>query len=180
MDQTVIAETRRWIDTFVIDLQLCPFARREFEMERVRIAVTRETAPAAVLERLAAELQAMVDDERIGTSLLVLPDALAAFPDYNDFLDDCEALLGAMDLEGVIQIASFHPHYRFAGTSAEAAENYSNRSPYPMLHLLREAEVEAAVAAYPGIDDIPRRNIVRLKALGSACLHARWRACRET
>lgn len=124
----------------------------------------------ALLADLQAELQRLREEPQIETTLLVHPDLLRSFPAYNDFLDVADALLEALDMVGEFQIASFHPAYQFAGTQPEDAENYSNRSPYPMLHILREASLEAAIAAYRDVDAVPERNIERLRALGTTAL----------
>jgi hypothetical protein len=141
-EAAVIADTRRWIETLVIGLNLCPFARRVFAGGLIRYAVT----PAADPEALRA--------------------ALADFLDYNDFLSDADRLVDDLGLRGVIQIASFHPRYQFAGTRPDDVENYTNRSPYPMLHLLREDSVSAANENEEAVAGIPERNIATLRALG--------------
>ncbi|GGY59714.1 DUF1415 domain-containing protein [Marinobacter zhanjiangensis] len=165
--QAVVQATRRWVEDVVVDLNLCPFARRELINNRVRFAVTDVQTPDALLGDLQRELLKLVDDNSIETTLLIHPGVLQDFHDYNDFLAMADGLVEILELEGVIQIASFHPHYQFAGTAADAAENYTNRSPWPMLHLLREASLEKAIAAYPDTDAIPRRNIERVEALGA-------------
>ncbi len=175
--QAVIQATRQWVETVVVDLNLCPFARRELVNNRVRFAVTEARIPDALLGDLQQELMKLVDDDSIETTLLIHPGVLQDFHDYNDFLAVADGLIEILELEGVIQIASFHPHYQFAGTTADAAENYTNRSPWPMLHLLREASLERAIAAYPDTDAIPQRNIERVEALGEAAMKTRLAAC---
>lgn len=175
----VIERTRRWIDRFVVDLDLCPFARRELDAGHVRFAVTRARTPEHLLTDLLKELRLLQVDETIATVFLIHPGALRDFLAYNDFLDDVDRLLQAEDLEGVFQVASFHPDYQFAGTAAEDAENFSNRSPWPMLHLLREDSVAAAVARHPDAEGIPARNISMLKRIGTEALRARLRGCLE-
>jgi hypothetical protein len=164
----VIERTRRWIDTFVIGLNLCPFAEQVFAAERIRYAVTDAPDEARLAERLSAELDLLASRPagEVETTLLIHPLALADFLAYNDFLNVADELLQRLGLGGVIQIASFHPRYRFAGTDADAVENFTNRSPYPMLHLLREASITEAAAAGPPLDDIPRRNVAALRRLG--------------
>src|SRR5947209_5273577 len=146
--EAVIAATRRWIADVVIGLDLCPFARRVFDAGRIRYAVTAATDAEAVLAALADELAALTaaPQATVETTLLVHPAALTDFPAYLDFLPDADRLVARLGLRGVVQIAGFHPAYRFAGTADGAAENYTNRSPYPMLHLLREASVAEAAA----------------------------------
>jgi hypothetical protein len=177
LEPDIIEATRRWIDSFVVGLNLCPFARRELERNRVRFAVSRATDPAALAAALQRELERLVCDDSIETTVLIHPAVLTDFVDYNQFLDVCEAMLQRLDLEGELQIASFHPHYQFADTDPDDPENYSNRSPYPMLHLLREASVDRAVATHPDVEGIPQRNIETLQALGRKRLHARREAC---
>ena len=169
-DQAVIDETRRWVSDVVIGLNLCPFARRPFAADLIRYAVTPAATDEALLGVLSTELTALVAAPRstIETTLLIHPQALADFLDYNDFLATADALLRELGLEGVIQIASFHPQYRFAGTKPDAVENYTNRSPHPILHLLREESVSEVNRDPEALADIPARNIETLKALGRA------------
>lgn len=127
--QAVIQATRNWVETVVVDLNLCPFARRELVNNRVRFAVTEAQTADALLSELQREMMKLVDDVSIETTLLIHPGVLQDFHDYNEFLAMADGLVDILELEGVIQIASFHPHYQFAGTTADAAENYTNRSP---------------------------------------------------
>jgi hypothetical protein len=166
--QAVIDHTRRWIDAFVLGLNLCPFARRVFQEDRIRYALSNARDEMALAADLRRELTALAEPpiERVETTLLIHPNVLPDFLAYNDFLDTADRLLRALALEGVIQIASFHPAYQFAGTDPDAVENYTNRSPYPMLHLLREASFAAAEP--DELLAIPRRNIETMKGLGTA------------
>ncbi|MFC4260880.1 DUF1415 domain-containing protein [Marinobacter lacisalsi] len=175
--QALIQATRQWVERVVVDLNLCPFARRELVNNRVRFAATDAQTPDGLLDDLQRELMKLVDDDSIETTLLIHPGVLQDFHDYNDFLAVADGLLDILELEGVIQIASFHPDYQFAGTAADAAENYTNRSPYPMLHLLREASLERAIDAYPDTDAIPQRNIERVEALGPDVMKALLASC---
>ena len=171
MDQpTVIAATRRWIADVVIGLNLCPFARRVFEGGAIRYVVTAAANEEALLEHLARELKALaaVPLSAVETTLLIHPRALPDFLDYNDFLDEGDRLLADLGLVGTIQIASFHPAYQFAGTARDAVENFTNRSPYPMLHLLREESVSRVAGDVDELAEIPRRNIATLRGLGKA------------
>ena len=167
-DETVVAATRRWLETAVIGLNLCPFARAVHIRNQIRYTVSAATTSEALLADLIAELRTLVaaPPEEIETTLLIHPDVLADFLDYNDFLGVAEAAVAGLGLEGVIQIASFHPRYQFAGTAEDDIENHTNRSPYPLLHLLREASVERAVAAFPDAAEIYGRNIATMRALG--------------
>jgi uncharacterized protein len=164
----VLAATRHWLAAAVIGLDLCPFARVPFTRDRIRYAISGARKPEALLAELIAELRTLVaaPPEEIETTLLIHPHALTDFLDYNDFLGVAEAAVADLGLEGVIQIASFHPRYQFAGTGADDIENYTNRPPYPMLHLLREASVERAVAAFPEAAEIYERNIATMRRLG--------------
>ena len=168
----VVDETRRWIADVVIGLNLCPFARRVFDGDKIRYVVSEADDVSKLALDLAAELTALSQApiEETETTLLIHPHALHDFHDYNDFLDDADSLLLELDLEGVIQIASFHPRYQFAGTEADAIENFTNRSPYPMLHLLREESVSAVAVNEDELLAIPERNIATLRALGMAKL----------
>jgi hypothetical protein len=166
--ESVAAATRRWLETAVIGLNLCPFARAVHVRNQIRYTVSAATTPEALLADLIAELQTLVATapEEIETTLLIHPDVLADFLDYNDFLGVADATVADLGLEGTIQIASFHPRYQFAGTAEDDVENYTNRSPYPLLHLLREASVERAVAAFPDAAEIYEKNIETMRALG--------------
>ena len=175
--QAITAAVRRWVETVVVDLNLCPFAGRELRRDRVRFTVTPATTEAELLTSLQTELERLDTHPEIETTLLVHPRVLLHFSDYNQFLDTADDLLEAMGVEGVYQIASFHPDYRFADTEADDAENYTNRSPYPLLHLLREQTLERSIASYPDADQIPLRNIALTKRLGAARLKALLQAC---
>jgi len=163
-----IAATRRWLERAVIGLNLCPFAKAVHAKGQVRFVLSEATTPEALLEDLAHELLVLRDTpaEQIDTTLLVHPHVLQEFLDYNDFLDTADALVESMGLEGDLQVASFHPDYRFAGTSDADIGTYTNRAPYPTLHLLREDSVSRAVAAFPDPDAIVERNIATLEKLG--------------
>lgn len=183
MDQAaVVAATRRWISSVVIGLDLCPFAGRVFAADKVRYVVSAATDEGGLLKDLAGEVLALASSPAavVETTLLIHPHVLGAFLDYNEFLDAAERLLEDLGQRGVIQLASFHPDYRFAGASAGAVENYTNRSPYPMLHLLREESI-AAVADAPGeLRDIPRRNVATLRRLGLDKMRAKLQAIVES
>jgi hypothetical protein len=173
----IIAATRRWLERSVIGLNLCPFAESVYRGDRVRFRVSEQRSASALLEEFRSEIADLnaADPARCETTLLIHPWVLADFIEYNDFLEVCEAAILEQGLEGVLQVASFHPQYQFAGTKSEDIENYTNRSPYPMLHLLREASVERAVAAVPDPDEIYRRNIRTLRELGHAGWQRLWR-----
>lgn len=160
--------TRAWVEHAVIGLNLCPFAKAVQVKGLVRYVCSEARDAAALLEALQEELLRLRDTpmDAIETTLLVHPWVLNDFLDYNDFLDAAEALLSELGLEGTLQIASFHPDYRFAGTDADDIGNATNRSPHPTLHLLREASIDRAVEAYPEADTIVDANLRTLQALG--------------
>ena len=167
--ETVEAAIRRWLERAVIGLNLCPFAKAVYAKEQVRIVISDASTASALLEQLGEELVLLRDTPatQTDTTLLVHPQVLGDFLDYNDFLDAADGLVDALQLEGVLQVASFHPDYQFAGTAPDDAENLTNRAPYPCLHLLREDSVARAVAAYPEPDSIIERNIKTMQALGA-------------
>jgi hypothetical protein len=168
VDEDPIQATRRWLERAVIGLNLCPFAKAVHVKRQIRYVLSEATSPAALLEELADEMRLLQssDPEQVDTTLLVHPAVLGDFYDYNDFLGSAEMLVAELDLEGELQVASFHPDYRFAGTADDDLGNYTNRAPYPTLHLLREASIDRAVAAYPDPDVIVERNIATLEKLG--------------
>ncbi|MFS8138587.1 MAG: DUF1415 domain-containing protein, partial [Thermomonas sp.] len=164
----VEADVRRWLERAVIGLNLCPFAKAVYVKDQVRIVISDASTASALLEQLGEELVLLRDTpaDEIDTTLLVHPQVLGDFLDYNDFLDDADALVEALALDGVLQVASFHPDYQFAGTAPDDAENLTNRAPYPVLHLLREDSVARAVDAYPEPDAIIERNVATMQDLG--------------
>ncbi len=163
-----IAATRRWLERAVIGLNLCPFAKAVHVKQQVRFVLSDAELPEDLLEELAEELLRLRDTpaDEIDTTLLVHPRVLTDFLDYNDFLDRVDALIEALDLEGDLQVASFHPQYRFADSESEDPGNCTNRAPYPTLHLLRESSLDKAVAAYPDADIIVERNLDTMATLG--------------
>lgn len=175
-DATAIASTRRWLERAVIGLNLCPFARAPFVQQRIRFVVSPARDAHALLDDLRRELQALhATDPLISeTTLLIHPQVLGDFLDFNDFLDVADEALRELALEGELQVASFHPDYRFAETAADAVENCTNRSPYPTLHLLRESTVDSAVASDIDTEAIYQRNIATLQKLGEAGWRALW------
>lgn len=167
-DARVIADTRRWVQRAVIGLNLCPFAKAVEVKGQVRYAVTHASGAKAVLAALKQELLALVaaDPAVLDTTLLIIPDGFADFLAFNDLLGRADRLLQDLELDGVLQIASLHPHYQFANTEADDISNYTNRSPYPTLHLLREDSVDRAVAAFPHAEAIFKTNIQTMRGLG--------------
>jgi uncharacterized protein len=171
--EAVVAATRAWLEQAVIGLQLCPFAASPYLNDRVRYCVSAQRSSVGLLEELLHELQVLQGTDPLicETTLLIHPHVLTDFRHYNDFLDECDAAVAELGLDGELQVASFHPRYQFSSTRAEDIENYTNRSPYPLLHLLREASVARAVARFPAVDRIGERNIATLRRLG----HEGWR-----
>lgn len=168
-----VARTREWMQRAVIGLNLCPFAKAVAVRGQVRFVLSQAATPEALLEELGLELAHLrdADPAQTDTTLLIHPRVLGDFLDYNDFLDLADALVEDMELDGVLQVASFHPDYRFADAGADDIGNFTNRSPYPTLHLLREDSVSRAVEAYPDPDVIVERNLRTLEGLG----HEGWR-----
>ena len=173
-DDVVLDDTRRWLERAVIGLNLCPFAKGVHVKGQIHYAVSQAADAQALLKDLARELKSLVsiDPEIRDTALLIAPRCLKEFLDFNDFLGDADQLLAELGLEGVIQIASFHPEFQFAGTQSDDISNFTNRAPYPTLHLLREDSIERAVAVFPEADAIFGKNMESLEKLG----RAGWRA----
>lgn len=165
----VVQDTRNWLERAVIGLNLCPFAKAVHVKGQVHYAVSEASDARQLLADLSAELDALValDATERETTLLMVPNCLADFLDFNDFLARAEKLVRKRGLEGVVQLASFHPNYQFAGTDAGDIENFTNRSPYPTLHLLREVSIERAVDAFPEAEAIYEANIETLRGLGA-------------
>lgn len=165
---TIIAETRRWLEHAVIGLNLCPFAKGVHIKNQIRWRVSEATTPEALLADLVGELVWLrdADPELTDTTLLMHPGVLQDFLAFNDFLDVVDAAVEEMELDGVIQVASFHPDYQFADAEADDMGNFSNRSPFPTLHLIREASLDKAVAAFPQAEAIFEANIETLRKLG--------------
>ncbi len=170
----VITDTRDWVVKAVIGLNLCPFAKAVHVNERIRYVVSDATEPEALLKDLARELLALnrADPDEIDTTLLIHPQVLDDFLDFNDFLDAADALVDELQLDGILQIADFHPRYQFDGSAPDDIANYSNRSPYPTLHLLREESITRAVEAMPDTAAIFEGNLDTLDRLG----HEGWAA----
>lgn len=169
-DKIVVADTIAWLERAVIGLNLCPFAKSVHVKGQVHYAVSQATTPEALLLDLMNELKGLVasDAKARDTTLLIAPLCLQDFMDYNDFLDLADRALVDLELDGVLQIASLHPHYQFADTQPDDVTNYTNRSPYPTLHLLREDSIDRAVDAFPNPESIFETNMHTLKTLGVA------------
>jgi len=172
--EQIVADTQRWLERAVIGLNLCPFAKAVHVKQQVRYVVSAATDEETLLADLLHELRLLADSDadRIETTLLIHPCVLGDFLDYNEFLDVADAAVSELDLDGVLQVASFHPAYQFADSQPDDIENFSNRAPYPTLHLLREESVAKAVAAFPDAAHVYERNIDTLRKLR----HEGWRA----
>ncbi len=166
---TAIMDTQAWLERAVIGLNLCPFAKSVHVKGQVHYAVSHATDAAALLEDLIFELNQLValDNKERDTTLLIAPDGLQEFLDFNDFLAQADRALVRLKLDGVLQIASLHPRYQFAGTAEDDITNFTNRAPYPTLHLLREASIDRAVAAFPNPESIFEVNMHTMERLGA-------------
>jgi hypothetical protein len=163
-----IALTCRWLELAVIGLNLCPFAKAVYVKQQIRYAVTAATTAEELHAELRHELELLgqANPEEVDTTLLIHPQAMTDFIDFHFFLREADAMIKRLGHEGNLQIASFHPAYEFAGSAPDDIANYTNRSPHPMLHLLREASIDRAVAAFPDAGAIYERNIETLRRLG--------------
>ncbi len=179
-DAPFIESTRCWIEKVVIGENFCPFARRVMAQDAIRFTVCHEPHPVEVLQTLIAEIRQLDARPELETGLLILPQGFAGFDAYLDLVALADQLLIEQGYEGVYQLASFHPEYRFADSKAVDAADYTNRSPWPMLHLLREASLERALADYPDPEGIPQRNIQHARSRGVAALRTLRDACLGT
>lgn len=169
----IIGQTQIWLERAVIGLNLCPFAKSVFVRKQVRYALSAARTADELLDELANELNRLRDTPpaELDTTLLIHPLAMTDFLDYHFFLAEVDALNRKLDFDGVFQIASLHPQYEFAGSEPDDIANFTNRSPYPTLHLLRESSIDRAVAAFPDAASIFERNIETMEKLG----HAGWK-----
>ena len=164
--QLVIQQTESWIEDVVIGLNLCPFAASVFEAKRIAYQVVKGSDTALHLQQLADSFTELDTSENTETSLLIFPESYRDFDDYLDFLEISNRLLEELNYDGTYQLASFHPDYLFDGSTEDDASNFSNRSPYPMLHLLRESSIQRAVSSYDDIEQVPENNIRKLREIG--------------
>tara|TARA_R100001230_G_C5687300_1_gene197540 strand:+ start:6 stop:608 length:603 start_codon:yes stop_codon:yes gene_type:complete len=176
-DQQVVEQTLAWVRQFIVGHDICPFAKRELENDTIRVEVVRSKKLQVALEELAAELAWLDEHPDTETTLIVFPTLFKSFDHYLDYVDMADNLLVELGYEGVYQLATFHPDYCFDDADPDDAANYSNRSPHAMLHVLREASVEKAIAFYGDTAAIPERNIAYLSALGSVAAEAQRQAC---
>jgi hypothetical protein len=172
-----IDETKKWLESVVIAHNICPFAKRVFDDGGIYFAVENSTDVETCLENLLDECERLDENEALETTLLIYTKAFTDFDDYLDFVEIAERLLEVEDYEGIYQLASFHPNYCFEGSAENDAANYTNRSPYPMLHLLREHSLEKALGNYPNPEDIPENNIKLTRELGLQKMRETLAAC---
>jgi hypothetical protein len=172
----IVAATQVWLERAVIGLNLCPFAKSVHVKKQIRYAVTAAETADELLAELEHELQllAMTDPKLLDTTLLIHPQAMVDFLDFHFFLAEADAAIRKLGFDGVFQIASLHPHYEFAGSDPDDIDNFTNRSPYPTLHLLREASIDRAVASFPDAADIFEKNIDTMNRLGHEGWHQLW------
>ena len=176
---TMIAQTQKWVVDVIIGHTLCPFAKREFDAGRIHYAVIEERKVQSCLDQVLIHCEALDDDATKETSLLILPNGFSDFRKYLKLLAMATDLINGAGYDGVYQIASFHPKYRFQGSRRNDASNYTNRSPYPVLHILREASVTRAVKKYPNPEGIPARNIAMMEELGVEVMRDLLARCYE-
>jgi len=176
-DQKIITQTKSWIEKVVIGLNLCPFAGREFRRGAIHYKVVNSSDRKEILTQLAFEFQRLNENVDIETTLIILPGQFPDFYDYLDIIDLCEQLLDEEDYEGIYQIASFHPSYLFNGSTENDASNFTNRSPYPMIHILREASITQVYEKYIDPEKIPERNIAVTNEKGLEMMRELWRSC---
>jgi hypothetical protein len=176
-DRQLIVTTQTWLKTIIIAYSICPFAKHELERGNIRFSINHEMDIENCLLNLMLECDRLDTDSSIETTLLIYDNAFQVFDGYLDFLELAETLLIEQGYEGIYQLASFHPDYCFEGAEQNDPSNYTNRSPYPMLHLLRETSIERAVASYPHPENIPQQNIELTRELGLAKMQALLAAC---
>ncbi|MDO8842766.1 DUF1415 domain-containing protein [Methylicorpusculum sp.] len=175
--EEITEQTRYWLETVVIDLNLCPFARKVHEQKRIRYSICFELNTAYCLDLLLDEFKRLDKNPDIATTLLIYAEAFSEFDDYLELLGLAEDLLLDNGYEGIYQLASFHPDYRFDSCDDSDPANFTNRSPYPMLHLLRESDLEMAIAQHPDASLIPENNIALTRKLGLEQMQKRLAAC---
>ena len=169
----VIRHVESWLADVVIELNLCPFAKREHLAKRIRFQCSPARSEQELLQDLVVELALLKKSPEIETTLLIHPEVLNDFDAYNQFLDFADQVIEQMNMQGVYQIASFHPDYQFAETEFDDAENFTNRSPYPLLHILREPSLEKAIETHSSTEQIPKDNIALMNKLGAEAMAER-------
>ena len=175
----IISRTKCWLRNVVVACNFCPFAKRELERDTIRYAVCEESKLESCVETVFQECVFLDSNEAVETTLIVFSKAFKSFDDFLDCVEIAEQLLAEQGYEGVYQLASFHPDYCFADATNDDAANYTNRSPFPMLHLLREASLEKALLSYPDSENIPKRNVENARELGLEVMKAKLAGCRN-
>ncbi|NRP26960.1 MULTISPECIES: DUF1415 domain-containing protein [unclassified Marinobacterium] len=165
-ENEVIKSTQHWVDKMVVGLNLCPFAKKSIDQNQLRYLVYTGDDIESITQLLVEELERLVNDKSIETTLLIHPNFTKDFDAYLDYLAGVDELIDALGYSGVFQVAGFHPDYQFDGVAEIDPANHTNRSPYPMMHLLREASVAWAVETHPDIDSVPERNVELLREMG--------------
>lgn len=180
MSDLIEKHIRAWLESFIVELNLCPFARPVVASDALRVAICESEDLDQLHRTFLTELDLIQQssEEEIATTLLVMPNALANFDNYLIFLDNAEALIEELGLDGTIQLASFHPEYLFDGEAEDSASHFSNRSPYPVIHFLREDMLFNALDEFPNPEQIPLRNISTLEKIGRAEIESRWQKLR--
>lgn len=176
-EELVVEQTQSWVRSFIVGMNVCPFAKREVDRGSVRYVVVRSRQPNVALEELMAEIDWLDQHSEVETTLMIFPTLFSDFMSYLDFVDDSEQLMFEQECEGVYQLATFHPKYCFAGAEEGDVSNFTNRSPYPMLHILREASLEKAIEFYGDTAEIPERNIKLMETTGHEALAKLMQQC---
>jgi len=177
MKEQIIQQTKKWIEKVVVGHNFCPFAARELTRDSIRYVVCEQKNEVEYLEILANEFRELTENQEIETTLIVFGNDFKTFNTFWFFVEMCNQFLIDCEYEGVFQLANFHPEYRFARSAADDPANYTNRSPYPMLHILREISVEKAVANFPDAENIPQRNITHARKEGLTRMKRGLRDC---
>jgi hypothetical protein len=166
-NETIITAVKQWLEKTVIGLQLCPFAKSVFDADKIRYTVSNSRDTEALMLELHDELKRLDDVPELETTLIIINQQLSDFEAFNQTLDYIDDMLDQYGWSGIFQVASFHPYYQFADTKIEDRENWTNRSPYPIFHILRESSLELAIESFPSIVDLPQENIKRMNGLSS-------------
>jgi len=178
-NKKIILQTQCWLDNIIIEHNLCPFAKRERDRGSIRFCVDDNIEIAQALEHLVLECERLEQEVSIETSLFIFAELVQDFDDFLDLLDIANQLLIAQGYEGIFQLASFHPEYQFADSFHDDPANYTNRSPYPMLHIIREASLEKALQNYPDPELIPQRNVDYCRTMGIEKMQQMLENCRK-
>lgn len=177
MQEQIIQQTKKWINEVVIGCNFCPFAAKEVKQDKVKYVVVDDQSDQNILDKLIEECKVLDEDTAIETTLLIITGPFGDFDEYLDLVDAAEKAIKQNNYEGIYQVASFHPDYCFADADEDDAANYTNRSPYPMLHLLREESIEKALERFPDPETIPEKNIFFARSKGLAYMQALKDAC---